>query len=97
MIEGALRALSGRREQHRTHTGAENSTQTAFVSLRKTAHCVAQTPIRPSNSCSPHHHNHPQGRGLSTHAFTHSLETNHHMFMKLDNGKVGPADGRSIS
>lgn len=29
-----------------------------------------------------------QGRGLSTHAFTHSLETNHHMFMKLDNGKV---------
>jgi U4/U6.U5 tri-snRNP-associated protein 2 len=29
-----------------------------------------------------------QGRGLSTHAYTHSLETGHHMFMKLDNGKV---------
>ncbi|KAI8475879.1 MAG: ubiquitin-specific protease 39 [Monoraphidium minutum] len=29
-----------------------------------------------------------QGRGLSTHAFTHALETNHHMFMKLDNGRV---------
>jgi U4/U6.U5 tri-snRNP-associated protein 2 len=30
----------------------------------------------------------PQGRGLATHAYTHSLETAHHMFMKLDNGKV---------
>lgn len=30
-----------------------------------------------------------QGRGLSTHAFTHALDTNHHMFMKLENGKVG--------
>lgn len=30
-----------------------------------------------------------QGRGLATHAYTHSLETAHHMFMKLDNGKVG--------
>lgn len=29
-----------------------------------------------------------QGRGLSTHAYTHSLETDHHMFMKLENGKV---------
>jgi hypothetical protein len=29
-----------------------------------------------------------QGRGLATHAYTHSLETAHHMFMKLDNGKV---------
>lgn len=29
-----------------------------------------------------------QGRGLATHAYTHSLETSHHMFMKLDNGKV---------
>lgn len=29
-----------------------------------------------------------QGRGLKTNAFTHSLETNHHMFMKLENGKV---------
>jgi hypothetical protein len=29
-----------------------------------------------------------QGRGLSTQAYTHSLETSHHMFMKLDNGKV---------
>lgn len=29
-----------------------------------------------------------QGRGPKTNAFTHSLETNHHMFMKLDNGKV---------
>ncbi|KXZ51657.1 hypothetical protein GPECTOR_11g110 [Gonium pectorale] len=29
-----------------------------------------------------------QGRGLSTHAYTHSLESAHHMFMKLDNGKV---------
>jgi hypothetical protein len=29
-----------------------------------------------------------QGRGLATQAYTHSLETSHHMFMKLDNGKV---------
>eukprot|EP00879_Flechtneria_rotunda_P014794 GHRR01015458.1.p1 GENE.GHRR01015458.1~~GHRR01015458.1.p1 ORF type:complete len:604 (+),score=171.22 GHRR01015458.1:206-2017(+) len=29
-----------------------------------------------------------QGRGLNTQAYTHSLETSHHMFMKLDNGKV---------
>eukprot|EP00878_Enallax_costatus_P002659 GHUV01002845.1.p1 GENE.GHUV01002845.1~~GHUV01002845.1.p1 ORF type:complete len:552 (+),score=160.53 GHUV01002845.1:356-2011(+) len=29
-----------------------------------------------------------QGRGLNTHAYTHSLETGHHMFMKLDAGKV---------
>ena len=29
-----------------------------------------------------------QGRGLSTHAYTHSLETSHHMYMKLDNGRV---------
>ncbi|PNH11443.1 U4/U6.U5 tri-snRNP-associated protein 2 [Tetrabaena socialis] len=28
-----------------------------------------------------------QGRGLCTHAYTHSLESAHHMFMKLDNGK----------
>ncbi len=31
---------------------------------------------------------HAQGRGLSTQAYTHSLERGHHMFMKLDNGKV---------
>ncbi len=30
----------------------------------------------------------PQGRGPSTFAYTHSLETNHHMYMKLDTGKV---------
>ncbi|KAK9811833.1 hypothetical protein WJX72_010978 [[Myrmecia] bisecta] len=29
-----------------------------------------------------------QGRGPNTHAFTHSLESNHHMFMKLETGKV---------
>ncbi|GIL71725.1 hypothetical protein Vretimale_840 [Volvox reticuliferus] len=29
-----------------------------------------------------------QGRGLNTHAYTHALESAHHMFMKLDNGKV---------
>ncbi|GLC41126.1 hypothetical protein PLESTB_001794200 [Pleodorina starrii] len=29
-----------------------------------------------------------QGRGLSTHAYTHALESAHHMFMKLDNGNV---------
>ncbi|MEW5299850.1 MAG: hypothetical protein WDW36_002824 [Sanguina aurantia] len=29
-----------------------------------------------------------QGRGLATHAYTHSLESSHHIFMKLDNGKV---------
>ena len=29
-----------------------------------------------------------QGRGPNTHAYTHSLEHNHHMFMKLANGKV---------
>eukprot|EP00891_Asterochloris_glomerata_P004580 jgi/Astpho2/4580/e_gw1.00067.144.1_t len=29
-----------------------------------------------------------QGRGPKTHAYTHSLEHNHHMFMKLANGKV---------
>lgn len=29
-----------------------------------------------------------QGRGQHTHAYTHSLETGHHMFMKLDNGRV---------
>ncbi|KAK9822309.1 hypothetical protein WJX74_006032 [Apatococcus lobatus] len=29
-----------------------------------------------------------QGRGPKTHAFTHALDTEHHMYMKLDNGKV---------
>lgn len=29
-----------------------------------------------------------QGRGLNTHAYTHALETGHHMFMKTDNGSV---------
>ena len=29
-----------------------------------------------------------QGRGPKTHAYTHSLETNHHMFMKLEDGRV---------
>lgn len=29
-----------------------------------------------------------QGRGPRTHAYTHALECTHHMFMKLDNGKV---------
>ena len=31
---------------------------------------------------------HVQGRSLHTQAYTHSLETGHHMFMKLENGKV---------
>ena len=30
-----------------------------------------------------------QGRSLGTPAYTHALETGHHMYMKLDNGKVG--------
>lgn len=40
-----------------------------------------------------------QGRGLSTHAYTHALETNHHMFMKLDNGKVrfGATTSKSLA
>jgi hypothetical protein len=29
-----------------------------------------------------------QGRGQQTHAFTHALETSHHMFMKLSDGRV---------
>ena len=29
-----------------------------------------------------------QGRGQHTHAFTHALETGHHMFMKLEDGRV---------
>lgn len=29
-----------------------------------------------------------QGRGQHTHAFTHALETGHHMFMKLEGGRV---------
>ena len=29
-----------------------------------------------------------QGRGQVTHAFTHALETGHHMFMKLGDGRV---------
>ena len=29
-----------------------------------------------------------QGRGQATHAFTHALETGHHMFMKLADGRV---------
>ncbi|KAL6762204.1 ubiquitin-specific protease 39 [Haematococcus lacustris] len=29
-----------------------------------------------------------QGRSLGTQAYTHALETSHHMFMKLDNGRV---------
>lgn len=29
-----------------------------------------------------------QGRGPHTHAYTHALECGHHMYMKLDNGKV---------
>ena len=33
-----------------------------------------------------------QGRGPKTHAYTHSLEHNHHMFMKLANGKVHDED-----
>ncbi|KAH7619056.1 hypothetical protein Ndes2526B_g06006 [Nannochloris sp. 'desiccata'] len=29
-----------------------------------------------------------QGRGPATHAYTHSLEAGHHLFMKLDSGRV---------
>lgn len=29
-----------------------------------------------------------QGRGPSTHAYTHSLESGHHLFMKLDSGRT---------
>ena len=29
-----------------------------------------------------------QGRGPNTHAFTHALESGHHMFMKLQDGKA---------
>jgi len=29
-----------------------------------------------------------QGRGPSTHAYTHSLEVGHHLFMKLDSGRT---------
>jgi len=29
-----------------------------------------------------------QGRGQQTHAFTHALETGHHMYMKLADGRV---------
>ena len=32
--------------------------------------------------------NYYQGRGQHTHAFTHALETAHHMFMKLEDGRV---------
>lgn len=40
-----------------------------------------------------------QGRSLHTQAYTHSLETGHHMFMKLDNGKVGElgVSGRRVA
>ena len=31
---------------------------------------------------------HSQGRGQATHAFTHALETGHHMFMKLSDGRA---------
>ena len=29
-----------------------------------------------------------QGRGPATHAYTHSLDAAHHLFMKLDSGRV---------
>ena len=29
-----------------------------------------------------------QGRGLHTHAFTHAMERDHHVFMKLEDGTV---------
>ena len=29
-----------------------------------------------------------QGRGPKTHAFTHALESNHHLFINLASGKV---------
>lgn len=29
-----------------------------------------------------------QGRGLHTHAFTHAMEHDHHVFMKLEDGTV---------
>lgn len=29
-----------------------------------------------------------QGRGPKTNAYTHALETDHHMYMKLEDGKV---------
>lgn len=29
-----------------------------------------------------------QGRGQATHAYTHALEAGHHMFMKLEDGRV---------
>jgi U4/U6.U5 tri-snRNP-associated protein 2 len=32
--------------------------------------------------------NYFQGRGPGTHVHTHSVEDNHHLFMKLDNGRV---------
>lgn len=36
-----------------------------------------------------------QGRSISTQAYTHALETGHHMFMKLDSGKVGQGTNTS--
>ena len=30
-----------------------------------------------------------QGRGPSTHAYTHALEAGHHMFIKIQDGKAG--------
>ena len=33
-------------------------------------------------------HAHTQGRGLHTHAFTHAMERDHHVFMKLEDGTV---------
>jgi Zn-finger in ubiquitin-hydrolases and other protein len=37
-----------------------------------------------------------QGRGRSTVAYTHALETGHHMFMKLEDGRVQTAAPPSL-
>lgn len=41
--------------------------------------------VRPTLMPLPHR---LQGRSPKTHAYTHALESRHHMFMKLDDGKV---------
>jgi U4/U6.U5 tri-snRNP-associated protein 2 len=78
LVCGKYFQVSSRMRALHTWRGLPQHTHTLSLSLSHT-HTHTHTHIHAS--CM-------QGRGLATQAYTHSLETGHHMFMKLDNGKV---------
>ncbi len=67
--------------QHAVHAGSQHGHPVVHLYLLLTA-------LRVHQSSAVHMYFVVQGRSLGTQAYTHALETQHHMFMKLDNGKV---------